>query len=144
MSSLKCNWQLGEKCQYLLVVDFASLTPLAWIWFPIPISSAKPNVSRHLPRDAFFTGQFVLSYYKYLGIWFNNSGSFNFAQNELVRKPFKLKSDFLVHNPEVKTSIHVFDHTIKPILLYGCEILGYFTVYLMVQKWKHSNRPNFF
>ena len=22
VSSLKCNWQLGEKCQYLLVVDF--------------------------------------------------------------------------------------------------------------------------
>ena len=85
-----------------------------------------------------------VSRYKYLGIWFNNSGSFNFAQNELVRKPFKLKSDFLVHNTEVKTSIHVFDHTIKPILLYGCEILGYFTVYLMVQKWKHSNRPNIF
>jgi hypothetical protein len=24
-----------------------------------------------------------VSRYKYLGIWFNNSGSFNFAQNEL-------------------------------------------------------------
>ena len=67
-----------------------------------------------------------VSRYKYLGIWFNNSGSFNFAQNELYQKAlkalFKLKSDFLVHNPEGKTSIHVFDHTIKPILLYGCEI----------------------
>jgi hypothetical protein len=46
---------------------------------------------------------------------FNNSGFFNFAQNELYQKAlkalFKLKSDFLVHNPEVKTSIHVFDHT---------------------------------
>jgi len=39
----------------------ASLTPLAWIRFPIPISSAKPNVWRHLPRDAYFTGRFVLS-----------------------------------------------------------------------------------
>jgi hypothetical protein len=29
-------------------------------------------------------------------------------------------------DPEVKTSIHVVDHTIKPILLYGCEIWGYF------------------
>ena len=71
-----------------------------------------------------------VSRYTYLGIWFNNSGSFNFAQNELYQKAlkalFKLKSDFLVHNPEVKTSIHVFDHTIKPILLYGCEIWGYF------------------
>ena len=40
-----------------------------------------------------------VSRYKYLGIWFNNSGSFNFAQNELYQKAlkalFKLKSDFL-------------------------------------------------
>ena len=54
-----------------------------------------------------------VSRYKYLGIWFKNSGSFNFAKNELYQKAlkalFKLKSDFLVHNPEVKTSIHVFD-----------------------------------
>jgi hypothetical protein len=79
-----------------------------------------------------------VSRYKYLGIWFNNSGSFNFAQNELYRKAlkalFKLKSDFLVHNPEVKTSIHVFDHTIKPILLNGCEIWGYF-VLTVLQDW---------
>ena len=25
-------------------------------------------------------------------------------------------------NPNINTSIHIFDHTIKPILLYGCEI----------------------
>ena len=29
-------------------------------------------------------------------------------------------------NPSVKTSMHVFDHTIKPILLYGCEVWGMF------------------
>jgi hypothetical protein len=38
-----------------------------------------------------------VSHYKYLGIWFNNSGSFNIAQNELYQKVlkalFKLKSD---------------------------------------------------
>jgi hypothetical protein len=26
---------------------------------------------------------------KYLGMWFNNSGSFNFAQNELYQKALK-------------------------------------------------------
>ena len=30
-----------------------------------------------------------VSRYKYLGIWFNNSGSFNFAQNELYQKALK-------------------------------------------------------
>lgn len=29
-------------------------------------------------------------------------------------------------NPDIKTTIHIFDHTIKPILLYGAEIWGYF------------------
>ena len=29
-------------------------------------------------------------------------------------------------HPSVKTSMHVFDHTIKPILLYSCEIWGAF------------------
>ena len=76
-------------------------------------------------------------------MWFNNSGSFNFAQNELYQKAlkalFKLKSDFLVHNPEVKTSIHVFDHTIKPILLYGCEIWGYFNPF--TSRFRNGNIP---
>lgn len=29
-------------------------------------------------------------------------------------------------NPKIKTSLNVLDHTIKPILLYGCEIWGSF------------------
>ena len=52
---------------------------------------------------------------------------------------FKLKSDFLVHNPEVKTWIHVFDHTIKPILLYGCEIWGYFNPF--TSRFRNGNIP---
>jgi hypothetical protein len=39
---------------------------------------------------------------------------------------FKLQKDFLSLNPKQKTSIHIFDHTIKPIVLYGCEIWGIF------------------
>ena len=84
-----------------------------------------------------------VSHYKCLGIRFNNSGSFNFAQNGLYQKAlkalFKLKSDVLVHNPEVITSIHVFDHTIKPILLYGCEIWGYFNPF--TSRFRNGNIP---
>ena len=50
-----------------------------------------------------------------------------------------MKSDFLVHNPEVKTSIHVFDHTIKPILLYGCEIWGYYNPF--TSRFRNGNIP---
>ena len=68
--------------------------------------------------------------YKYLGIHFCASGSFSFTQDELYKKAlkayFKLSKDFLSLHPSVKTSTHVFDHTIKPILLYGCEIWGMF------------------
>jgi hypothetical protein len=65
------------------------------------------------------------------------------AQNELYQKAlkalFKLKSDFLVHNPEAKTSIHGFDHTIKPILLYGCAIWGYFNPF--TSRFRNGNIP---
>ena len=67
---------------------------------------------------------------KYLGVYFSASGTFSFAQNELYKKGlkayFKLQKDFLSLNPSIKTSLHVFDHTIKPILLYGSEIWGSF------------------
>ena len=77
------------------------------------------KAGKHLSHKFVFQNNNLecVSGYKYIGIWFNKSGSFNFAQNELYQKAlkslFKLKSDFLVHNPEVKTSIHVVDHTIK-------------------------------
>ena len=68
--------------------------------------------------------------YKYLGIHFCASGSFSFTQDELYKKAlkayFKLSKDFLSLYPSVKTSTHVFDHTIKPILTYGSEIWGMF------------------
>ena len=74
-----------------------------------------------------------VQHYKYLGVYFSASGTFSFAQNELYKKGlkafFKLQKDFLSMNPSLKTSIHVFDHTIKPILLYGCEIWGSFNPY---------------
>ena len=39
---------------------------------------------------------------------------------------YKLHKDLLTLNPNINTSLHVFDHTINPILLYGCEIRGSF------------------
>ena len=60
---------------------------------------------------------------KYLSVYFSASGTFSYAQDELNKKSQK---DFLSLNPKPKTSIHIFDHTIKPIVLYGCEIWGNF------------------
>ena len=79
-----------------------------------------------------YTGNEIecVSQYKYLGIKFCASGSFSPAQKELYSKAlkgyYKLRRDFISFGPNVKNSIHVFDHIIKPILLYGSEVWGYF------------------
>jgi hypothetical protein len=39
---------------------------------------------------------------------------------------FKVKKCFQGHSPKIKTILHIFDHTIKPILLNGSEIWGSF------------------
>ena len=61
--------------------------------------------------------------YKYLGIIFTASGSFSHARKDLYQRAlkavFKLNSIFGDVTPQVKTSFHVFDHLIKPILMYG-------------------------
>ena len=68
--------------------------------------------------------------YVYLGVTFSISGSFTEAKNNLYRKGlkalFKVKTCFQGHSPKIKTILHIFDHTIKPILLYGSEIWGSF------------------
>ena len=64
--------------------------------------------------------------YKYLGVTFCISGSFSVASSELYKKAlkglFKLKSIFGSSYPNSSVAFHIFDHTIKPILTYGCEI----------------------
>jgi hypothetical protein len=39
---------------------------------------------------------------------------------------FKVRKCFQGHSPKIKTILYIFDHTIKPILLYGSEIWGSF------------------
>ena len=61
--------------------------------------------------------------YKYLGILFSASGTFTPAKKQLsVKALYSLKRNIISFNPNINTSIHIFDHTIKPILLYGSEI----------------------
>ena len=64
--------------------------------------------------------------YKYLGVLFSASGTFTPAKNQLYDKAVKalysLKRNILSLNPSIYTSLHIFDHTVKPILLYGSEI----------------------
>ena len=90
------------------------------------------RAGRHFKQKFLFNGNAIecVSQHKYLGIQFCASGSFSPAQKELysnaLKVYYKLRRDFISFGPNVKNSIHVFDHTIKPILLYGSEVWGYF------------------
>ena len=68
--------------------------------------------------------------YKYLGVLFCSSGLFHESKANLFQRAmkasFKLEKKLSSCNPSVNTMLHLFDHTIKPIALYGCEIWGMF------------------
>ena len=70
----------------------------------------------------------IVHSYRYLGLQFSSSGCFTLARENLYNKGlkayFKLVKDILSFQPSVNTSIHIFDHTVKPVLLYGSEIWG--------------------
>ena len=81
--------------------------------------------------------------YTYLGVTFNHTGCFNEAKHNLYLKglkaQFKLTKSFYPQPPNVKTSFHIFDHTIQPILTYGSEIWGLFSSQKLL-----SNKDSFF
>ena len=83
-----------------------------------------------LPYKFYFNGKLIenVKTYKYLGIVFAASSAFSHARSDLYNRGlkafFKLKSIFGDLTPNIDTSLHIFDQTIKPILLYGCEVWG--------------------
>ena len=70
----------------------------------------------------------IVSCYRYLGIEFNYNGKFTVAIKHLcdqARKAmFLLISKTCKLNLPIDIQIHLFDSTIKLILLYGCNIWG--------------------
>lgn len=56
------------------------------------------------------------------------SGSFTEAKDDLYKRGlkalFKYKKSFNLYKPKIYTLSHIFDHTVKPVLLYGSEIWG--------------------
>lgn len=66
--------------------------------------------------------------YDYLGIRLSTCGSYAAAHSHLYNKGlnayFKLIRTFSVGDPPIRTCLHIFDHTVKPVLLYGSEIWG--------------------
>ena len=66
--------------------------------------------------------------YKYLGIQFTSSGKFGPAKNDLLQRGYKamykLTSMFKNVQPNFHTNMHLFDHVVNPVLMYGSEIWG--------------------
>jgi hypothetical protein len=46
----------------------------------------------------------------------------NYIKEAFKKTFFKMYKCFEGHKPKIKTLLHVFDHTVKPILTYGSEL----------------------
>ena len=68
----------------------------------------------------------------HVGLIIENTGKFNEARKQLFQKGmkanFKLYRDMKSADPSIKTFLHIFDHCIKAIVLYGCENWGDFNI----------------
>ena len=70
----------------------------------------------------------IVQNYKHLGVVFSSTRSFAKARidlyNRALKAYFKMKGNFENYLQSIDISLHVFDYTVKPILLYGCEVWG--------------------
>lgn len=89
------------------------------------------NKNGRLFRDKFLYGNRIIECvktYKYLGLEFDNTGSFNLAKQNLRQKAmkasFKLKQIIDANSLSPKISMSLFNTLIKPIALYGSEVWG--------------------
>ena len=77
--------------------------------------------------------------YCYLGIMFDRNGTFSTANTELRAKAlrgfFSLKKNFIKDSLSFKSTTILFDTLIKPILLYGCQVLA---PYQKTMKYLHG------
>ena len=85
--------------------------------------------------------------YTYLGVEFNDQCNFEYAKKELYKKGLKVYFKLvrsLSPTPKASTMLHLFDHLIKPVLLYGCEIWGPFSLNFKEPKPSEDPRVSFF
>jgi hypothetical protein len=112
----------------------------------INISKTKIMCVNNNDNHPFFINKQQLqrvSEFKYLGVLINNRGSNIISQTDLYHRALKVY--FKILNslnplPNVKTLMHLFDHMVKPILLYNCEI--WTNVNLQYRHSKHATVLN--
>ena len=90
------------------------------------------KAGRLLKENLCFGDEYLecLRHYRYLGVYFSASGIYNYGQQDIFNKArkasFKLTKLVTSAEPSIKTSLHLYDHLIKPIVLHGSEIWGVF------------------
>ena len=71
----------------------------------------------------------VVKEYKYLGIMFNASGRFISCMKNLVARANKAMHQLYIRiynlDLPIDLQLKLFDHTVVPILTYGCEVWGF-------------------
>jgi len=89
------------------------------------------NTGKIKSQESFSVGSNIIdcvSEYKYLGILFSSNGSFDRAQENLYHRGlkayFKMSKMLAAERSGAHTVMHLFDHTVKPVLLYASEIWG--------------------
>lgn len=70
----------------------------------------------------------IVKTFNYLGVTFGRTGSFLQAKQANIKKATVAMFDLLkkakLHNLSIECQLQLFDKTIQPILLYGCEVWG--------------------
>ena len=83
--------------------------------------------------------------YKYLGVLFSLNGNFKCALNDVYSRGlkafFKIPNLFKNIPCDINNFMYIFDHTVKPVLLYSSEILGMFNI---KSSKKHSGKDDVF
>ena len=71
----------------------------------------------------------ILNEFRYLGVQFSRTGSFNIAKKHIAEQANKALFSLLrkIRNLSLPFDVQIdlFNKTIKPVLLYGCEVWGY-------------------
>lgn len=77
----------------------------------------------------------IVDSYKYLGIFFSKTGSFLMARKHIAEQARKalyyLYTRINNLNLPIDLQIKLFDHTILPILTYGCEVWGFENIQIL-------------
>ena len=113
-----------------ILVKFCHLMGLEVNINKTKVITFHPSKSKHT-RNQFFLGDLPIKNtetYCYLGIVFHQNGNFTAANAELrakaLRALYGLKGSIIKDALSHKSLCILFDSLIKPILLYGCQIVG--------------------